>query len=75
MSELQSVCISALLYHWERNRPDRRHLLGDVFILFYDMRRIGYDMRQAEEGLTIGLKDKLFDIQAIPPLLLEMLSA
>ncbi len=75
MTHLQSVCISALMYHWERNRPDRRHLLGNVLILFYDMRRIGYEMRQAEESLTIGLKDKLFDIQAIPPLLLEMVSA
>lgn len=73
---LQNRCVDALLYHWDKNRPDRRHLLGNIFMILTDLRSVSHKQSLAEESMTFDLKDKFsLDLGDIPPLILEMMSS
>ena len=76
VNEIQNQCVDALLYHWDKNRPDRKHLLGNIFMVLTDLRTVSHKQSLAEETMTFDLKDKFsLDISDIPPLLLEMVSS
>ena len=76
MNEIQNQCVDALLHHWDKNRPDRKHLLGNIFMVLTDLRILSHKQSMAEENMTFDLKDKFsLDISDIPPLILEMVSS